>query len=393
MDAPIEQLKCKLDKIKSTVFELIDNSQIVESPPLPRRKRSDIDWDAYSSLSYGKREQRNRTLRYKWSTQDERRQLQIQTILKFQYNEWYSILNIKVIEALSVNIPEKLSNEINRSNINLRRWIEMENSPPRTKIEARKKVEEELRPFYKVIELYSNIVETEIKSIEKSQNIIFKTMRKSNTSNPSSQSNTLSTLNDICGKLKKILKKSDNKLEKGEIDRLLFRALQIASSNNLLMAHAKHLEDIQNEPYLFSLSVKDISKIVGIVESMIDMLNITPEESFAPENQYSQTPTIINNYGNNSPTSIISGNHATQHIKTTNNNSFNYERLKELGVTEDEVSKLKTIESDNSKNSSQKSKLIIQWLSSVTSGLAARELFESIPAVTKFINNHLLPHM
>lgn len=159
------------------------------------------------------------------------------------------------------------------------------------------------------------------------------------------------------------------------------------------MAHAKHLEEIQNEPYLFSLSVKDISKIVGIVESMIDLLNITPEESFAQENQNSQTPTIINNYGNNSPTTIISGNNATQHNKTTNNNSFNYEKLKEFGVTEEEVSELKTIESDNSKNSSQKSKLIIQWLSSVTSSLAARHFYENIPAVTKFINDHLLPQM
>ena len=91
--------------------------------------------------------------------------------------------------------------------------------------------------------------------------------------------------------------------------------------------------------------------------------------------------TITNNiYGNNNNVGI--GHNVKQEI----NQSFvDYEKLKEYGVDEQHISELKIIEKESDKNSIKEK--VLSWFSKVSAAIAARGLYDNIPAIMECVKN------
>jgi hypothetical protein len=88
---------------------------------------------------------------------------------------------------------------------------------------------------------------------------------------------------------------------------------------------------------------------------------------------------ITNNiYGNNNNVAI--GNNVEQII---NQNFIDYERLKECGVEEQHIKELKIIEKELNKNTLKKN--VLSWLGKVSAAVAARGLYDNIPAIMECV--------
>ena len=90
---------------------------------------------------------------------------------------------------------------------------------------------------------------------------------------------------------------------------------------------------------------------------------------------------IINNiYGNNN--NVASGQNVEQNI----NQSFvDYDKLKEYGVEEQHITELKIIEKEPDKNTLKEK--VLSWFSKVSAAVAARGLYDNIPAIMDSIKS------
>jgi len=90
---------------------------------------------------------------------------------------------------------------------------------------------------------------------------------------------------------------------------------------------------------------------------------------------------IINNiYGNNN--NVASGQNVEQNI---NQNFVDYEKLKEYGVEEQHIAELKIIEKEPDKNTLKEK--VLSWFSKVSAAVAARGLYDNIPAIMDCVRN------
>ena len=100
--------------------------------------------------------------------------------------------------------------------------------------------------------------------------------------------------------------------------------------------------------------------------------------------------------GNNNNQGITTGENTTMNmaqgesINQTVGDSKHYEELDKLGVQKESVSELKTIVESNKTNQPALMQKVMKWLGTVSASLAARGLYENLPAVTdiahKFIS-------
>lgn len=99
-----------------------------------------------------------------------------------------------------------------------------------------------------------------------------------------------------------------------------------------------------------------------------------------------QVQTIITNniYGNNNPLNLAAGQNVEQKDITVVYTLQDYQKLKDLGVEEDKIEELQSIVRTEKDKPTLKSK-VFKWLGSVTTSLAARGLYDNIPAITEFI--------
>jgi hypothetical protein len=105
------------------------------------------------------------------------------------------------------------------------------------------------------------------------------------------------------------------------------------------------------------------------------------------ENEKKANNIITTNiYGSSSPVNIATGDNVTQHNELKIEN-IDFDKLKQLEVEDQQIEDLKNIvvESDGDKKTFASK--AIGWLSSVTTSLAARGLYENIPQITKFIQS------
>ena len=115
--------------------------------------------------------------------------------------------------------------------------------------------------------------------------------------------------------------------------------------------------------------------------------NLENEFAMTKENKEKVKNIITNHiYGNNSPTNIAAGLNVAQTINTSVIKQEDENKLKSYGVTQEEIDELKKI---IDKTSNDRPKLIgkaMKWLGSVTASIAARGLYEHIPAITDFVH-------
>ena len=92
-----------------------------------------------------------------------------------------------------------------------------------------------------------------------------------------------------------------------------------------------------------------------------------------------------NVYGNNSPVNLAAGEKVTQKDISINYSFIEYTALEELGVEKNEIEDLKIILSENSSDKPSLKSKTIKWLGSISASVAAKGLYENIPAITEFV--------
>lgn len=139
MTSYIEHLISKLDNIKNTMFELLDNSRINHS----RNESANFIFIAPD---------------YHWDKPTEKEQ-QLQIKLKQLYKQWVESFNLLV-----ENSPDTSKRKIIEVNRFVRDWIEKKSNwkIPRTIQEAKIVFEKGIEPFYATLSIYKNCKEKEI---------------------------------------------------------------------------------------------------------------------------------------------------------------------------------------------------------------------------------------
>lgn len=103
-----------------------------------------------------------------------------------------------------------------------------------------------------------------------------------------------------------------------------------------------------------------------------------------------KTDNIIttNIYGGNSPVNIATGNNNVQ-SNTLSIENIDFEKLRNLSVEEKDIEELQTIITESGGDKSKFASKIFGWLSSVSSSLVARGLYDNISPITEFIQTFI----
>lgn len=115
--------------------------------------------------------------------------------------------------------------------------------------------------------------------------------------------------------------------------------------------------------------------------------NLENEFAMTKENQEKVQNIITNHiYGDNNPTNIAAGLHVEQTINNSVLKPEDETKLKSYGVSETEIEELKKIIENNHKDKPTFVGKAMKWLGGVTASVAAKGLYEHIPAITDFIH-------
>jgi hypothetical protein len=173
---------------------------------------------------------------------------------------------------------------------------------------------------------------------------------------------------------------------------------------NFLPEQVKMLEDAmqlqQTRQRILRSAWREIPKLQlkNIIDhtkqSLLDTLLELDKEFPNLENQYAmndENDKKVNNiittnvYGNNSPVNLAAGEKVTQKDISINYSFIEYTALEELGVEKKEIEDLKIILSENSSDKPSLKSKTIKWLGSISASVAAKGLYENIPAITEFV--------
>jgi hypothetical protein len=106
------------------------------------------------------------------------------------------------------------------------------------------------------------------------------------------------------------------------------------------------------------------------------------------ENSKKAQNIITNNiYGNNNPLNVAAGEQITQGDINLTINADQISKLKELGVEEEALEELQTIDKENPKGSSERKGKIMSWLGRVSASMTAKGVYENMPELIEFVGN------
>jgi hypothetical protein len=168
---------------------------------------------------------------------------------------------------------------------------------------------------------------------------------------------------------------------------------------NLPQGIVQKFREMTNEPQLIEvhrvMQFSQLSHILNLTkQKLIDTLlklnkefpNLINEYTITKENSEKVQNIITNNiYGDNNPINVAAGQNVGQNI---NQNLIDYKKLEEYGVEEQYIEELKIIEKETDK-SIFKNKMF-SWLGKVSAAVAARGLYDNIPAVMEYVKSFMV---
>lgn len=116
----------------------------------------------------------------------------------------------------------------------------------------------------------------------------------------------------------------------------------------------------------------------------------TLEDNFAmtEENQAKAQNIITNNiYGDNNPLNIAAGHSVEQKDITNVFSGLDYSKLEKFGIEKEQVEELKVIVESNKNDKPALKAKAMKWLGGVTSSVAGRGLYDSLPDIVDFVQN------
>ena len=115
--------------------------------------------------------------------------------------------------------------------------------------------------------------------------------------------------------------------------------------------------------------------------------NLENDFTMTKENEEKVKNIITNHiYGDNNPTNIAAGINVEQTISTSSIQNEDEEKLITYGVTQEQIADLKTLISSSGNDKPKLVNKTMKWLGGVASSVAAKGLYEHIPAITDFIH-------
>ena len=116
--------------------------------------------------------------------------------------------------------------------------------------------------------------------------------------------------------------------------------------------------------------------------------NLINDYQMTKENNEKVQNIITNNiYGDNNPMNIAAGDKVEQMGNTISITNESFEKLKSLGVDEHRIDELKVIISEKANDKKSHTSKVLKWLGSVSASVAAKGLYENIPAITEFVQS------
>ncbi len=114
--------------------------------------------------------------------------------------------------------------------------------------------------------------------------------------------------------------------------------------------------------------------------------NLENQFEMSKENIEKAQNIITNNiYGNNNPVNVAAGQNVEQKDIHNTINDYDFTELERLGVEPDDIQELKAIVQSKSDKPTLRGK-IMKWLGSVSASVAAKGLYDNLPAITDFVH-------
>lgn len=158
---------------------------------------------------------------------------------------------------------------------------------------------------------------------------------------------------------------------------------QIAQYRGVIKYGSREIGKVQYQNVLEQTKQKLLDTLMQLDN---EFPNLTDEYTMNMENNEKVQNIVTNNiYGSNNPMNIATG--VNVEVNVTNNTITKEDeaKLKTLGVSEDEITEIKKIISENSTHKPTLTSKAMKWLGSVTASAAGRGLYENIPQITEFV--------
>ncbi|MBK7884393.1 MAG: hypothetical protein IPJ81_11855 [Chitinophagaceae bacterium] len=162
---------------------------------------------------------------------------------------------------------------------------------------------------------------------------------------------------------------------------------KIAQHNGVIRSGYMEVGKVQYENILELTKQKLLDTLLELDTEFPDLEN---DFNMTEDNLHKVQNIITNNiYGNNNPLNVAAGQSVVQKEISVTYSQEEYEELKQLGVEEEKIIELKNMVENESKDKFTLKTKALKWLGSVTSSIAARGLYDNIPAITEFMHRLL----
>lgn len=159
---------------------------------------------------------------------------------------------------------------------------------------------------------------------------------------------------------------------------------QVAQHRGVIRSGNREVGKVQYQNVVEQTKQKLLDTLMELEDEFPNLINdykMTEEN-----NEKVQNIITTNIYGSNNPLNIAAGKTINQIGNSFTFNSESIEKLKALGVDEKQIEDLTTIVSENSKDKSTLANKVLKWLGSVSASIAAKGLYDNLPALTEFVH-------
>ena len=162
----------------------------------------------------------------------------------------------------------------------------------------------------------------------------------------------------------------------------LFRN-HIEDKGGVVRSGQREVGKIQYQNVIEQTKQKLLDILMELENEFPDLINVY---KMTEENNNKVQNIITNNiYGDNNPMNIAAGKTVKQTGNSISITAADIEKLKNLGINDDQIEELKTIVTENSKDKSTLISKAMKWLGSVSASIAAKGLYDNLPALTEYI--------
>lgn len=159
---------------------------------------------------------------------------------------------------------------------------------------------------------------------------------------------------------------------------------QIARHRGVIRYGSREVGKVQYQNVLEQTKQKLLDTLIQLEK---EFPNLIDEYKMNNENNEKVQNIVTNNiYGSNNPLNIATGFNAEINVTNSRFTEEDESNLKKLGVSENEIIKIKQIIKENSSDKSNLTSKVMKWLGGVSSSVAGRGLYENLPYITEFVH-------